>query len=855
MRSIKYYIFLITLLLFTNTVFSQKVTKVTGKVIDAKTKEALPFVDIQFVGTYTGTSTDLDGKFSIQSNFGTDSLKASFIGYAAKSKFVKTESKQVINFELDSESLQIETVEISAKKEKYSRKNNPAVDLIKKVMDSKKENHLKALDYYSYDKYDNVQLDLNNLTDNFRESEFMQQFSVVFDYIDTSKVNGRTYLPLFMRETKSKYFYRKNPKSEKEIREGIKISKFDDNIDLASVDDIVDLLYQDIDLYESKIKLLDHQFISPLSSIAPIFYRFYILDTTEINDQSVINLAFIPRIKENLGFTGNLYVSNDERNSIVKIDMGIRGEINLNFVRDLQITQEFVQIDSAYVLSKDELTIDYALTQNGIGFFGTRKVDYANFNFDESNAEDAYSGVEKIVTKKGAYEREDNYWSENRLTELTENQSGLYEMMDSLKRMKSYRRMVYLTRLITTGYAGAGPIDIGSVPTFVSFNDVEGFKPKIGGETNFGFSKKLRLKGYLSYGLRDKRWKYLGNALFSFNDDYFQNPLHQIEFGYSRETSFPGQKLQFINEDNVLLSIRRGVSDKMLFSDTYKTTYTKEGATMDYSIIGQVKKDRPYGTLSLPFTQSNGAIANLESVNTTEIGFKFKYAPNAQFVQGREYRVPIYNEYPIFNVEYSKGIDGILGGEYDYHKLYASVFKRFYWGILGYTNLELESGKIWGDVPFILMNLPRANQTYAYQRRTYNMMNFLEFVSDEFVSIRMAHFFQGFIFNRLPLLRRLKLREVVTFKAIYGRISDSNNPNLPENGHLIQLPTDENGVPTTYLYDNNVPYIEASVGIKNIFKVLRFDLIKRFTYLDHPNVPRLFNVDGLGIRVRFKVEF
>ena len=831
--------------------WAQDVTRVSGTVINAQTKEPLPFVNINFKNSYTGTATDLDGKFSLQTRFPTDSLVASFIGYISQTLAVTPDIRQELSFELESTALTMETVTVKAKKEKYRRKNNPAVDLIKKVMDNKKQNSLKGQEHYSFEKYEKIELDLNNITEQFKDRKLLRPFKFIFEYVDTSKINGRPYLPMFLKETRSKVYYRKSPSAEKEYRSGVKMTKFDETIDEKSVDDVVDLLYQNIDIYENTVHLLGNQFLSPVAPLAPVFYRFYIIDTLDFQGQSVINLAFIPRNKSNLGFTGNLFISNDDEYSIRKVDLGVIGGINLNFIRDLRIIQEFKPLNDAFVLAKDQLTIDYSITKNGIGFFGTRTVLYDEFSFEAAEDPSVYGGIENIVTFKDAYDKGDDYWLQSRLEPLNENERGLYEMIDSLQNLKAYQNVVTAFKIITTGYVPGKKVDIGPVLAFSSFNDVEGFRLRFGGETNFNFSKRLLIAVYGAYGFRDEAFKYSGEMTYTFNEDYRVNPRHYINLSYAYETSFPGQQLQFINEDNFLLSFKRGVTDRMLFSRKIRADYVNEGETFDYSFFVEHQKMKPYGTLSFPFSGDDG-IRLLESVNLTEIGIGFRFAPNQQFVQGRQYRIPIFNKYPVFWLQYQQGIPEFMGGEHEYYKLFFNAFKRFHWSVFGHTNVEMEAGKIWGEVPYILYHLPRANQTYAYQLRAYNMMNFMEFISDEFVSFNVQHFFMGYIFNKIPLLKKLKLREVVTAKVIWGNLTDQNNPNL--HPHLVQFPVDENGDPVTFILDGK-PYLEASFGVMNIFRFLRVDFVKRFTYLDNPNIPSLWGVNGLGIRIRFKVEF
>jgi len=837
--------------LFPLVLNAQKVTKVSGTAVDAETREPLAFVNVFFKGTQIGASTDLDGNYVIETRFPTDSLEVSYLGYKTQTKAIFKEKKQEINFKLVSNSLTLNTITFKAQKAKYSKKNNPAIELIKKVLANRKENSLQGQDFYRYDKYEKIELDLNNITKKFRSRGIFDNYQFVFDYVDTSEVNGKPFLPIFLRETISKVHYKKDPKKEKEIKEAVKLTNFSSTIDDKTIDGILNLLYQDVDIYKDKILLLGNQFIGPISNRAIDFYRFYIQDTITVDDLSLIKLAFIPRNKLDIGFTGHLYISNDDKYFVKKADLGIINGINLNFVRDLKIIHEFEELDGQYVLSKDFILVDYALTQNGVGAYGTRINNYKNFDFTEPDDMSVFEGDENIDLDDTAFAQDNSYWDDNRFEPLSETESGVYEMLDTLNNNPSFKRLKYAGYVLMTGYVPYKGLEIGPVPTFLSFNPVEGTRMKFGMETNTDFSQKLKLAGYVAYGTKDETYKYSGSVLYSFGKEFRKAPFNHLLFEYNRDVTFPGVRLDFIKTDNILLSIRRGDADRMLLQETFKLQYLNEGSIYDFSIIAEKKEQIPIGSLNFPM-DVNGEPGFLESINTFEVGFNARFAPNQTYVQGRTYRYPILNEHPILSLEYRAGIENTLGGEYNYHALDFGLSKKFYLGILGQTRFHMNAGKVWGEVPYLLYHIPRANQTFSYQRQSYNMMNFMEFVMDQYVSVKFQHFFLGAIFNEIPLLRKLKLREVVTGKFLYGSLSDKNNPNL--NPGLVQFQNNADGEPLTYTMDGE-PYFEGSFGISNIFKFLRVDFVKRFTHLDHPNTPNAFGVPGGGIRFRIKVEF
>jgi hypothetical protein len=413
--------------------------------------------------------------------------------------------------------------------------------------------------------------------------------------------------------------------------------------------------------------------------------------------------------------------------------------------------------------------------------------------------------------------------------------------------MPSYRRFMDIATLLLAGYKNFNIFEVGPVNTFYSFNPVEGFRLRVGGRTTANLSKRLYFETYGAYGFKDKQYKgYLGVTYSLNNKSIYDYPLNYIRASAQREVKIPGQELQFVQEDNFLLSFKRGNNDKWLYNNFYRLDYVHEfNNHFSYTLGFKSWKQLPAGAL-VYMKEAGGAATNIEKLTTTELSLELRWAPHEQFYQGKVYRIPIVNQYPIFTLHYTAGIKGLFNGEYNYHNLVLHMEKRMYEGSLGYTDLVLEGGYIFNQLPFPLLDIHRANQTYSYQLNSYNLMNFLEFVSDHYAGINLDHHFNGFIFNRIPLMKKLKWREVAAVKWLYGGLRRENDPS--KNDGLYAFPVDNNGAPITYTL-NNGPYIEGSIGIANIFKVLRIDLVRRFTYLNHPDVAEW------GVRGRFKFDF
>jgi hypothetical protein len=439
--------------------------------------------------------------------------------------------------------------------------------------------------------------------------------------------------------------------------------------------------------------------------------------------------------------------------------------------------------------------------------------------------------------------RSEQFWQQNRLDTLTTAEAKVYKNVDSLSHMKSFKRTLDILTLLFAGYKSFDWFEVGPANTFYSFNPIEGLKLRLGGRTTPELSNRYYFETYLAYGFKDEKWKGFLSATYSLNNkSIYKFPQNYIRASFNRDTKIPGASLQFVQEDNFLLSFKRGQNDKYLYNDFYRFDYVHEFENhFSYSVTLKKWTQSPAG--SLYFINNTGVINNL---TTTEASVNLRYAPNEKFYQGKIYRVPIPSKYPIISFDYSHDFKNILGGSYNYQALHARIDRRTYLSQFGFADAFIEGGKIFGQVPYPLLDIFRANQTYAYDLYSYNLMNFLEFVGDKYVAVNIDQHFMGFFFNRVPLLRKLKWREVVSFKGIYGQLSDNNNPALHPD--LYQFPVRSDGTPITYAL-GNTPYIEGSVGVENIFKFIRVDYVRRFNYLDHPGV------SSNGIRVRVKIDF
>lgn len=840
--------FCIAFTLILQSVWAQHTT-VKGVVTDAISGEPIPFAAVAFDQSNVGTSTDFEGKYVLDTDKEFKKIKVSSLGYKTVSRDIVLGTEQIINFKLVQEAKELGEVTIKAKKTKYRNKNNPAVELIRKVIEHKAENRKEGYDYYEYEKYEKVQFALSNVTEKFKNRKAFKKFQFVFENMDTTKIEGKPVLPVFLKEDLSEVRYRKSPKTKKEIVLGSKTVAFEGYVDNQGLDMYMKYLYQDINIYDNNITLLTNQFISPLSSLSPTFYKFFIVDTIMVDSSKFIRLDFVPRNHSDFLFQGSMYITTDSAYAVKKIEMTVNKDINLNWVKELKILQEFEkQNGQGYTLSTDEFSADFGLNQTKMGIFGQRSVSYKKYLINHIRPDEDYRG-DPLVIKDSSSLQSDSFWTTHRHQELSSSEKGIYTTIDSIKKVPAFKRTMDILVLLFAGYKNIGPyFEIGPVSTFYSFNPVEGFRLRAGGRTTVKFSKKINFEGYGAYGFKDEKWKYYVGTTYSLTKrSIYEFPVRSIKLSYQRETKIPGQELQFVQEDNFLLSFKRGVNDKWLYNDIISFEYLNEFKNHFSFTLGYKNwTQQGAGGLHYNYIDYNNYNYDIKNLKTSEISLLLRWAPNEQFYQGKVYRIPISYKNPVFTLRYIQGIKGFLGGGYDYQNISLNITKRFFLSQLGYTDVAAEGGKVIGKVPFPLLAIHRANQTYAYQLNSYNLMNFLEFVSDQYVSLNVDHYFNGFFFNKIPLLKKLKWREVISVKLLYGNVSSENNPEKVSG--LLKFPLLADGTPITYTLESK-PYVEGSVAIANIFKFFRIDLVKRFTYLDHPGI------STLGLRARFKFDF
>ncbi|MDR2269493.1 MAG: DUF5686 and carboxypeptidase regulatory-like domain-containing protein [Sphingobacterium sp.] len=834
----RYYLIAIFFLYSFSPLLAQHLLK--GKVTSSLDGMPLLGVTVKHLESNKAVSTDKEGNYAISIKEGTGTLSFTAVGY--KKQLIPMsviQDRKILNISLEGESQNLDEVVVTApKKKRYRNKNNPMVELIRLVIQKRDENNALHSSDATFSEYEKLSMSLGILNEKAADSWILKKFDFLKSGLDTVKLPGRSLVPIFMNE-KSGMRAMSSSKGNQYTLLGENQSRIDQYIDEDGIDEFLDRVYGMTDIYENDVAIGNRRFLSPIATLAPSFYKYYLVDTLKDSFPWRIKMRVEPRNREDALFSGNIYINMDGSYALSKAELRINPETNINWVKSLQLDMNYEKnTDNKYFLNRSVVKVDLGIFKKGMDLFG-EKVIIRNPMGKTSEV----TAVREMGPANDRKKLPQLDWNTVRPEKLSFIESQAFRNIDSLKKSRRFRKMMSIGSMVTSGYIDAGWFEIGSFPTFYSFNSVEGSRFKFGGNTTDLFSKRLILEGYGAYGTKDKKAKFNVAAIYSLNGtSVYKYPIRSITARAVRDIRVPGQELNFFDSDNFLLSFRRGENDKMFYYDKQQVEYQHELENHVSLKLG-VKRETvsPGGILSFPSKKEGINLDN--GIKTAGFTGEFRWAPGEKIYQGKRYRRIINIGMPIFTLSTDIGVKGLLGGEFNYQRFVLSTTKRFFLSQFGYSDVVFENGIQFGKVPYPLMIIHRANQSYAYQLNSFNLMNAMEFMSDRYSSLQVQHAFNGFVFNKIPLLKKLDLRELVSLKVLYGNMSHKNRygndrgENFPD--------TDR----TQLFRLNRGPYIEGGVGISNIFKVLRVDVVRRFTYLDNPAVSKW------GIRAKIGIDF
>lgn len=859
--------------------------QIKGVVTDSETGDPIPYLNVYYDGKGVGTITDIDGQYTISVHPGWTKLTFSMVGYGTEVRNVSVNTKKLdVKMKPD---LVLDEVIVKPKKEKYSRKNNPAVEMMKKVIAAKKLNDLGVNDFYHYNKYQKITFSLNNITtDSLRESNLFKKYPFFRDQVEVCEVTGKNILPISVDETVTEKLYRKEPHDEKTIVKGINstgVNELFNTGDMLST--VLKDVFQDINIYQDRFRFLQYPFDSPISNAGINFYKYYIMDTVMVEREKCFHLTFVPNNSQDFGFTGHLYILADSTYRVNKCVMNLPKKTDINFVDNMIIEQKFGQLSTGeWVLMEDDMLCEMSYLKKLLGSFQVRRqTRYSDFGFDEIPA--------KIFKKKGAeikdvnaMMRDDSFWKEYRPTELTKSEDNMDSFVDNLSKIKGFKYIMFVAKafienFVETGVKGKpSKVDIGPINTMISSNYIDGLRLRASAQTTANLNPHLFLRGYYAYGFKDEKSKYKAEVEYSFNKKEYlprEYPINSLTVSYSYDNMLPSDKFMGTDKDNVFTSFKVTTVDQYNYERTASVKYELEKESglkttlmlkhtnleacgkLFYRTMAQENQlQQALATGELTGTDWVRSPYNTRDFSLAEATLAFRYAPGETFVNTKQRRLPINLDAPVFTLQHTLGLKGILGSDYTYNMTEISLYKRWWLSSWGNIDTSIKGGIQWNKVPFPLLIMPAANLSYIIQNETFNLINNMEFLNDRYASLDVSWNLQGKIFNRIPLLKKLKWREFIGIKCLWGTLTDKNNSLLPQNANdseLMLFPGHYDAAgnfhTSSYVMDPKKPYVEVSAGIHNIFKLLHVEYVRRLNYNELPTASKW------GIRFMIRTVF
>ena len=844
-------LYFVVALLLVSTLQLMAQQKITGRVID-EDGFAVSYASVQYRGHKIAVSSDSQGKFSIEKHPGWV-LTVSALSYKSQTISVN-EKMDFIEVKLKDDSHKLNEVVVKTKRGKYSRKDNPAVELMRRVIAAKKKTDLSNHDYYQYDKYQKITLALNDLKKEQLEGKFFSKRQYLLDQVETSPYNGKLTLPVSIDETVSQHIYRKDPKTEKDIIKGQQSNGIGQVIQTGEIlNTALKDAFTDVDIYDDYVRLLQYPFPSPIGRTGISFYHYYIEDTVYVERDLCYHLQFIPANSQDFGFRGELYVLADSSLHVKKCNLYMPHNTDVNYVKNMKIEQEYTRLDNGeWVLSKDDMIAELhvnSMLQDLLVVRNTRLTDYA---FDEL-PKILFKGKAKVRHDMDAMNRDEAYWNKYRQVDLTKSESSMDSFIHRMENSKGFKYIIFFVKALMENYVEIGggtdgkksKFDLGPVNTYISKNFVDGIRLRLAGRTMAALNPHFFWDGYAAYGTKSNDW-YTGNIFtYSLNkkkNSPFEFPMRNLTFEVARDVTSPSDENLLHNKDNFFMTFRAATQDEMFLYHRQKLAFTYEtdwGFRFNTSL--RFQSNRTVGNLH--YYHLDGT--EVKKIRMTDLNVGINYNPGVTYVNTKQQRLPINLDSPEIGLSHTMGFRGFMGGQYHSNITKLSIYKRQWLGSWGYLDFHAIGQAQWNKVPFPMLILPPINLSYFEQESTISLMKDWEFLNDRQVFWALSWDMNGKLLNRIPLIKKLKWREWFAIKGVWGHLTDKNNPYLEKNqgdGRLFKFPENSHVM-------NDTPYWECVAGVHNIFKFFSVEYVKRLTYLNNNNI------DKWGIRFGFMMSF
>ena len=855
-------------LLFTGlAVSAQTEGLLTGVVTDAATGDTIYYPSVSYKGQHIAVSGTAKGEYTIVRKEGLV-LTFSAVGYAPVQVVVKASTPKTLNIKLKSDTRQLAEVVVRQKRGKYSRKDNPAVELMRRVIAAKKRTQLENHDFFQYTKYQKITLALNDITPTQIDSGFIGKRRWMLDQVEHCPYNNKLILPVSVDETVTQHLYRKQPKTERDIIKGQSNAGINQ---LIQTGDIMDIMlkdvFTDVNIYDNDVRLLRHHFTSPIGNSAISFYRYYIEDTVYVGKHLCYHLQFTPNNGQDIGFRGELYVVADSTLHVKRCNLTLPIQSGVNFVQHLQVRQEFTQLENGeWALSEDDMIAEIEvndLLQKAIVIRTTRLNNYA---FDELPAK-LFKGSGRERREADAMMRDEAFWKKYRAVELSKSESSMDEFVHRVEQMKGFKYIIFGLKALIENFVETGgkdhpsKVDIGPVNTMFTRNFIDGFRTRISAQTTANLSPHWFLAGYVARGWGSKKNYYSGEITYSFNRKEYlprEFPKRTVSFKSTYDIMSPSDKFLRTDKDNVFTAFKWAKVDAMMFYNRQQLTLEREEEwglkttlslrTEENEAAGSLffeKLSSFFPPIIYPETDVSSLLHN-GKIRTTELRFELEIAPGRTFINTKQRRIAINLEAPVITLSHAVGLNGVLGGQYRYNFSEVGLLKRFWLRSWGKFDVQLRAGAQWDKVPFPLLIMPAANLSYIVQKGSFNLINNMEFLNDRYASVDLAWDMNGKIFNRIPLLKKLKWREYIGFKGLWGSLTDKNNPFLFQNMGDATLMYFPEG---SHVMNPKRPYMELIVGVHNIFKLFHVQYVRRLNYNELPTAHKQ------GVRLMMRMSF
>jgi len=866
----------------------------TGIVQDAETGEAVPMASCIYRGHGVAVASDVNGSFKIARQQGWP-LTFSAVGYLQQTVVVDAKTPAFLRIKLRPDNKMLKEVTIKSKRQRYSRKNNPAVEMMRKVIAAKKKTDLSNHDFYQYNKYQKLTLAINDITPQMLDTGKWAKKQWLINQVEPCKYNSKLILPVSVDETVSQKIYRKSPHDEKTIIKGMNTSGINELIQTGDIlNTVMKDVFTDVNIYEDPIRLLQYPFTSPIGDGAVAFYRYYIEDTVYVERDLCFHLSFLPNNQQDFGFRGHLYVLADSSWQVKRCEMTIPKRSDVNFVDNMQVVQEFTKLPNGeWVLTVDDMFTELKWMSFMQSFAIIRNTRLSDYAFDELPKQ-LFKGKKKEVKDVNAMMQGDDFWAQYRQVELTKSESSMDQFVHGMEQIKGFNYIIFVLKAFIENFVETGSpktpskVDIGPINTMITSNFVDGLRNRISAQTTANLDSNFFASGYFAHGWGSKKNYYRGDLIYSFNKKEYlprEFPKRTLTLSSTYDVMAPSDKFLRTDKDNVFTSFKWADIDKMMFYNRQSLTFEREEdwgfrttlslKTEENEGVGELffiplsqSPDRatwtnwshpaaavpavsPAGTTAVPAASPAGAAVPFvatpsQPIRTTELRGELRFAPGETFINTKQRRLPINLDSPVFTVGHTMGLKGFLGGDYTYNLTEASIYKRFWLRSWGKIDCQVKAGAQWNQVPFLLLLSPETNLSYILQDYTFMLVNNMEFLSDRYAAAIVSWDLNGKLFNRVPLLRKLKWREWLSVRCYWGQLTDKNNPTLAQNAGSDVLMYFPEG---SYILDKNRPYWEVSAGIHNILKIVHVEYVRRLNYLDLPTAHKQ------GIRFMIRMTF